>query len=116
MIVFCYGYSSFAPWSVDDFFIYYTMVILGKLYGCFDLLRQLSDNLAAPVTFGVWKIVKRTKLVKPLEADLIWERPTIDAYEETFIDEPLSFWTEMLGPLNRFKKQSKGDRQVSIVA
>jgi amino acid transporter len=26
MIVTCYGYTSFAPWSVDNFFIYYTMV------------------------------------------------------------------------------------------
>lgn len=30
MIVTCYGYTSFAPWSVDNFFIYYTMLLLGK--------------------------------------------------------------------------------------
>ena len=25
--------------------------------------------------------------MKPLEADLVWERPTIDAYESTFYDD-----------------------------
>jgi len=24
------GYSAFRPWSVENFFIYYTMLILGK--------------------------------------------------------------------------------------
>jgi hypothetical protein len=28
--VLVYGYSSFRPWSVQNFFIYYTMLILGK--------------------------------------------------------------------------------------
>jgi hypothetical protein len=32
MIVFCYGYTSFAPWSVSDFFIYYTLLLVGKLH------------------------------------------------------------------------------------
>jgi len=73
MIVFCYGYTAFAPWSVDSFFIYYTMLIL------------------APITYFSWKLIKRTKIVKPLEADLVWERPTIDAYEQTFIDPPHDF-------------------------
>jgi hypothetical protein len=30
MIVFCYGYTSFAPFSVSDFFIYYTLLLVGK--------------------------------------------------------------------------------------
>jgi hypothetical protein len=29
-IILFYGYSSFRPWSVQNFFIYYTMLILGK--------------------------------------------------------------------------------------
>ncbi|EME49219.1 hypothetical protein DOTSEDRAFT_68095 [Dothistroma septosporum NZE10] len=77
-IVFCYGYSSFTPWSVDDFFTYYTMVIL------------------APILYVGWKLVKRTRIVRPHEADLVWERPIVDAYEETFIDPPVGFWTEMI--------------------
>jgi amino acid transporter len=28
-IILFYGYSSFRPWSVQNFFIYYTMLILG---------------------------------------------------------------------------------------
>ena len=30
-IILFYGYSSFRPWSVQNFFIYYTMLILGKI-------------------------------------------------------------------------------------
>lgn len=30
MIVTCYGYSSYAPWSTENWFIYYAMVIVGK--------------------------------------------------------------------------------------
>lgn len=99
MIVFCYGYSSFTPFSVDNFFIYYTLL------------------LVAPITFFGWKLVKRTKLLKPLEVDLVWERPTIDNYEATFIDPPRSFWSEMLGPLAFWGKAKKGsDRQMSMSA
>jgi len=28
-IILFYGYASFRPWSVENFFIYYTMLILG---------------------------------------------------------------------------------------
>ncbi|THV70294.1 putative amino acid permease [Aureobasidium pullulans] len=96
MIVFCYGYTAFAPWSVDSFFIYYTLLLL------------------APVTYFSWKLIKRTKIVKPLEADLVWERPTIDAYEQTFIDPPMTFWGEMLGPLKFGKMRNASDRQASV--
>jgi hypothetical protein len=30
MIVFCYGYTSFAPFSVSDFFIFYTLLLVGE--------------------------------------------------------------------------------------
>ncbi|KAM0701934.1 hypothetical protein Q7P35_010844 [Cladosporium inversicolor] len=76
-IILFYGYASFRPWSVENFFIYYTMLIL------------------AFVTFFGWKLLKRTKLRAPHEVDLIWERPAIDAYEETFYGPPVSFWREM---------------------
>ncbi|KAI4726014.1 putative amino acid permease [Aureobasidium sp. EXF-10728] len=82
MIVTCYGYTSFAPWSL----------------------------LLAPVLFTFWKVLKRTKLQKPMTTDLVWERPAIDAYEATFLDPPNSFWNEMLGPLRRNKGS---DRQYS---
>jgi yeast amino acid transporter len=79
LIVFTYGYSSFKPaWSVDSFFSYYTM--LG----------------VAPILFVFWKVFKKTKFVKPHEADLVWERPIVDAYEASFTSPPVTFWTEML--------------------
>ncbi|KAI5272112.1 putative amino acid permease [Aureobasidium subglaciale] len=93
MIVFCYGYTAFAPWSTDSFFIYYTMSLI-----------------VAPVTFFGWKLLKKTKFKTPMTTDLIWERPTIDAYEATFLDPPNSFWNEMLGPL---RKNKGSDRQYS---
>lgn len=78
VIVFCYGYSSFAPWSTATFFSYYTMVIV------------------TPALFIIWKLLKRTRFVPAREADLVWERPIVDAYEASFLSAPVSFWTEML--------------------
>ncbi|KAJ5168502.1 uncharacterized protein N7482_004096 [Penicillium canariense] len=79
-VVCCYGYSTFLPgnWTVGGFFTYYTMVLL------------------APVLFFGWKIIKRTKFIKAQEADLIWDRPVIDAYEATFTEYAPGFWTEIL--------------------
>ncbi|EON70067.1 hypothetical protein W97_09333 [Coniosporium apollinis CBS 100218] len=77
-VVLFYGYSSFTPWDVSTFFTYYAMVIVGI------------------ITYSFWKISKRTKVVPAAEADLVWERPSIDAYEAA-LDEPVTgFWTEML--------------------
>jgi amino acid transporter len=95
-IVFTYGYTSFTPWSVENFFIYYTMLIL------------------APVLYIGWKLIKRTKMVKLSEVDLIWEAPTIDMYERTFFEPPLGFWTEIL-QIVRLKRKAGGDRRRSSV-
>lgn len=78
VIVFVYGYSAFSPWSVKNFFIYYTMVII------------------APILFFGWKLIHKTKFIGLKEVDLVWERPIIEAYESTFTSEPVGFWTEML--------------------
>ena len=78
VIVFTYGYSSFKPWSADLFFSSYTMLLI------------------APITFTFWKVLKGTKFIKPHEADLVWERPIVDAYEASFLSPPVGFWTEML--------------------
>lgn len=97
-IILFYGYSSFRPWSVQNFFIYYTMLIVGKCSSSPAQLRYPPTNTAptAFLTFFGWKLFNRTKFVKPHEADLIWERPGIDAYEETFYGPPVSFWREMV--------------------
>ncbi|KAH7163533.1 amino acid permease/ SLC12A domain-containing protein [Dactylonectria estremocensis] len=89
MVIF-YGYSSFTPWSVENFFSNYTM------------------QLVAPCLFVGWKLLKRTKWKKPAEVDLVWERPIIDAYENTFTEPAVGFWTEMgyLVGIRRNKKTS----------
>ncbi|KAK6073958.1 General amino acid permease AGP2-like protein 2 [Seiridium cupressi] len=78
LIVFCYGYSSFTPWSVENFFIYYTMLIL------------------APILYVGWKLIHRTRILRPHEVDLVWERPVVEAYESTFHSAPMGFWGELL--------------------
>lgn len=88
LIVIFYGYTAFTPWSVESFFRNYTMQLL------------------APILFIGWKLVKRTRPVKASEADLVWERPSIDRYEASFTDPPVGFWTEM-GRLVGIKKRSK---------
>lgn len=85
-----YGYTCYLPWSTSSFFANYTM------------------QLFIPLLYPFWKILKKTKIVKPHEADLIWERPTIDAYEDTFLDPPVGFWVEM-GQLVGIKKRKGGN-------
>ncbi|PPJ50807.1 hypothetical protein CBER1_06487 [Cercospora berteroae] len=97
MVVCCYGYSAYAPWNVESFFIYYAMLIL------------------APILFIGWKVIKRTRFIGAHEADLIWERPTIDAYEATFIDPPNGFWREMLQMVGIGRKKFGQDRRRSSV-
>ncbi|KAG8625243.1 hypothetical protein KVT40_006994 [Elsinoe batatas] len=71
-----YGYTTFLPgwWSTGTFFSYYAMV------------------LVSPVLYFGWKLVKRTKIVKAHEADLVWERYAIDAYEATLDPSAPGFW------------------------
>jgi amino acid transporter len=80
VVVFVYGYSTFKPgnFTLESFFTYYTMVIV------------------APITFGFWKLYKKTVWKKPATLDLVWDAPLIDAYEASFLTPPVGFWTEML--------------------
>ncbi|KAK9482025.1 amino acid permease/ SLC12A domain-containing protein [Lipomyces starkeyi] len=60
MVVVCtYGYTTFLPgkWDVGTFFTYYTMVLL------------------APIFYYGWKLLKKAKVIKPGEVDLVWDRP-----------------------------------------
>lgn len=88
LVVGGYGYMSFIPWDVQSFFRNYTMQIL------------------APILFIFWKVVKRTRFIRPSEVDLVWQRPTIDAYEANLIDPPTGFWTEMLQMFRIKRKES----------
>jgi amino acid transporter len=75
-VVTCYEYSVSLPgrWAIDNFFKFYLMV------------------LVAPFLLFGWKVLKRTKSINPLEADLVWQKPVIDAYEEAFDEPALRFW------------------------
>jgi len=88
-----YGYASFQPWNVEVFFQNYTMQIL------------------APVLYFGWKLIKRTKYIKPAELDLVWERPVIDAYEASFVSPPTGFWLEM-GQLIGIKRHIRDDERI----
>ncbi|KAF2156500.1 putative arginine permease [Myriangium duriaei CBS 260.36] len=92
-IAICFGYGSLSPWSTPDFFTNYTMQIL------------------APILFIGWKLIKRTKYKRPHEVDLVWERPSIDAYEAAIAEEPVGFWTEMGELFGRKKKAHKFEEE-----
>lgn len=80
LVVTCYGYTVLLPgnWDVGNFFSYYTMLFL------------------APLTYGGWKIVKRTKFIPSSEADLVWDKPMIDQYEmETAAEASRGFWRDV---------------------
>jgi amino acid transporter len=92
IILLFYGYTAFAPPTVAAFFQNYTM------------------QLVAPILYVGWKIIKRTKIIKPQEMDLVWERPIIDAYEESCDVPVVGFWTEMV-QLVGLKRCWKGTRK-----
>lgn len=75
LVVFTYGYSVFRKggWDVGSFFTYYTMLIL------------------APINFLGWKLIKKTKLIKAAECDLIWDLPAIELHEEECASDPAFF-------------------------
>lgn len=79
IVLLTYGYYAFRPkWDVQVFFQNYSMQILAVLL------------------FVGWKVIKRTRYIRPHEVDLKWMRPHIDAYEATFTEPPVGFWTEMV--------------------
>lgn len=98
LVTILYGYPSYKPWSLTTFWSDYTMQIV------------------IPPLYLIWKFIKKTKLVKPHEADLVWERPLIDAYEASFVDPPVGFWREM-GQLFGIKRIKGGNdkRRASTV-
>ncbi|UPL01988.1 hypothetical protein LCI18_012922 [Fusarium solani-melongenae] len=67
---------------------YFSLVFLVLLVG--------ASGYATPVLFFFWKVIKKTKFVKPLEADLVWEKPMIDEYEASIEDSPTGFWQECI--------------------
>ncbi len=97
IVVIFFGYSAFTPPDVASFFSSYTMVIV------------------APILYVFWKLLKRTKVVSPHEADIVWEAPIVDAYEATFLSPPVGFWTELL-QLVGLKRGKRDDRRGSLAS
>jgi len=79
-------------------------VIRTKLTGVLQMV------FLAPTFFFGWKFLKKTKFVKSHEADLVWEKAYIDAYEASFAEETKGFWQEigemLMCGLKGRKKQS----------
>ncbi|CAG8259589.1 unnamed protein product [Penicillium nalgiovense] len=98
VVTIVYGYPAYKPWSVSTFWSNYTMQIV------------------IPPLFLIWKIIKKTKFVKAHEADLVWERPLIDAYEDSFLDPPTGFWREMLQLVGIGRKKGGNDKRSPSVS
>lgn len=98
LVTVLYGYPAYKPWNLSTFWSDYTMQIV------------------IPPLFLIWKVLKKTKFVKAHEADLVWERPLIDAYEASFMDPPVGFWREV-GQMVGFRRIKGGNdkRRVSVV-
>ncbi|CAG8923322.1 unnamed protein product [Penicillium salamii] len=78
LMLFCFGYRSLVSWSVEDFFLSYTMLIL------------------APILFIFWKVYHRTRWLSPGEVDLNWEADAVALYEMSENQQPTKFWREIL--------------------
>ncbi|KAL1596585.1 hypothetical protein SLS60_009233 [Paraconiothyrium brasiliense] len=83
-----YGYATFYTFDVGTFMTYYAMCFIDIVLWC---------------GFKLWK---RTPFVKPEEADLVWERPKIDAYEAS-IDPPLGLWRDIWLTITFKKKKER---------
>ncbi|KAF1951187.1 hypothetical protein CC80DRAFT_425351 [Byssothecium circinans] len=79
-VLFTYGYVVFLPghWSVEEFLTHYLMVLISPLF-----------------YFG-WKIAKKTKIIKPEDVDLEWDKAFIDAYEAGYEEPRVGFWMEIV--------------------
>lgn len=92
LVVLCYGYSTPKPLSLKNFLIDYILV------------------LTMPVLYGGWKVVHKTKLVKPSETDLTWDALEITAYGEatSVTDRPVWFWKDFVALFACGKRNSNG--------
>ena len=64
---------------MGTFFSYYAMVFVAAL------------------AYAGWKVLKRTRVVRPAGADLVWDKPVIDAYEAALTAPPESSGTSCSG-------------------
>lgn len=84
IIVVIQGYTVFLPgkFTVPTFLTYYTMIFVCILL------------------YSGWKLLHKTKVVKAAEADLVWDKPVIDRYEE-MTTPPLGIWEDLAATLKK---------------
>lgn len=107
-------YAYFQPYSTWFALIFISLVLIFYGYGTFlpgaftavGFLTYYLMPLLAPILFLGFKFVKRTHFVKPLECDLLWQKAVIDAYEESYNEPPVGFWTE-IAQMFGFKKNKR---------
>ncbi|CAG8306917.1 unnamed protein product [Penicillium salamii] len=86
LVLIFYGYTAFAPFKIQSFWQNYTMQVV------------------VPILYLGWKFLKKTRVLKPGDVDLVWETPILDFYEASFTEDPPSFWCE-LSQLLRFQRK-----------
>ena len=69
-----------------------------------------------PVLYCGWKVVHKTKLVKPTEADLTWDALEIAAYEETTsgTDKPAGFLRDDIALFTCGKRKKRDGKPRSL--
>ncbi|KAL3484227.1 amino acid permease/ SLC12A domain-containing protein [Aspergillus germanicus] len=77
LMLLCFGYRSLRPFSVENFFLTYTMVIL------------------APIVFGFWKVFRKTRWLRPSEVDLHWQADLVALYEASETEQPVGFFRDV---------------------
>ncbi|ODQ77196.1 hypothetical protein BABINDRAFT_163704 [Babjeviella inositovora NRRL Y-12698] len=89
IMVFILGYTVFMPgwWSVENFLFSYLMIFI---------------NIAI---FVFWKVLKRTKFIKPEEVDFVWGLDEIEEHEYEFYakleaegksGQPETWWSKIM--------------------
>ena len=64
------------------------------------------------LAFCGFKLFRRTRFVRPHEADLVWDKPVIDAYERQFTDTPTRFRDD-IKKMFRFGKKSHNENELA---
>ena len=78
--------------------------------------QNYALQILCPILYVFWKLFKRTKWLGKYEVDLVWERPTIDAYEATFFGPPVGFWREMVQLTGFWKIKGGNDQRRGSIA
>ncbi|KAM5381868.1 hypothetical protein ACJZ2D_002858 [Fusarium nematophilum] len=66
--------SAFSPWNAEAF------------------SGSQEIQIVAPVLYFGWKPIKKTKRVEAAEVGPVWERPMVDAYENSVKEPPTGLW------------------------